>query len=283
MKCKLFLFLFFLTTVFELIAQTPADSLAIVHASWRQTPLRKGMLCKEAEFASLYGVPQHITILEITPKKYRFDVLVHSPKAETSKAARAAGAVAAINGSYFDIRKGNSVCYLRKEGVVIDSTNAGALSTVVTGAIHLRKGKIELIPWNTQVERQWNAKKGTVLASGPLMLLDGAPCDLNSCNQNFVNTRHPRSAVCQLKDGKVLLVTVDGRFKGKAEGIRIAELAHLLRILGGKNALNLDGGGSTTLWSASAPDNGVLNKPCDNRQYDNQGERAVANSLCVYH
>ncbi|MBR0560796.1 phosphodiester glycosidase family protein, partial [Neokomagataea sp. TBRC 2177] len=84
-------------------------------------------------------------------------------------------------------------------------------------------------------------------------------------------TRHPRSAVCQLKDGKVLLVTVDGRFKGKAEGIRIAELAHLLRILGGKNALNLDGGGSTTLWSASAPDNGVLNKPCDNRQYDNQG------------
>ena len=44
----------------------------------------------------------------------------------------------------------------------------------------------------------------------------------------------------------------------------------------------MDGGVSTTLWSVSAPDNGIVNKLTDNKLYDNKGERKVANSLCVY-
>ena len=85
-----------------------------------------------------------------------------------------------------------------------------------------------------------------------------------------------------MTDGTVFLIAVAGRFEGKAEGINIPEFTHLLRVLGAKKALNLDGGGSTTLWSASAPDNGIVNKLTDNKLYDNKGERKVANSLCVY-
>ena len=88
----------------------------------------------------------------------------------------------------------------------------------------------------------------------PLMLLDGKACDLSACNRSFVQTKHPRSAVALMKDGTVFLIAVAGRFEGKAEGINIPELTHLLRVLGARKALNLDGGGSTTLWSASAPD-----------------------------
>ena len=75
----------------------------------------KGVLCREAEFVSLYGVPQHVTILEIKPERHRFDILIHSPKEETSNAARRSGAVVAINGSYFNIKQGTSICYLRKD------------------------------------------------------------------------------------------------------------------------------------------------------------------------
>ena len=114
------------------------------------------------------------------------------------------------------------------------------------------------------------------------MLLDGKDCDLSACNRSFVRTKHPRSAVAVMKDGSIFLIAIAGRFAGKAEGINIPELTHLLRVLGAEKALNLDGGGSTTLWSASAPDNGVVNKLCDNNLYDNKGERKVANSLCVY-
>lgn len=65
-------------------------------------------------FNSLYGVPQEVSILEITPKYYNLDVLIHQPKEETSVAAHRSGAIAAVNGSYFNMKVGNSVCYLRK-------------------------------------------------------------------------------------------------------------------------------------------------------------------------
>ena len=222
MKKKIFLAVYLCCGMFAAMAQTAADSLAIVSANWQTEPLQKGMLYKKAVFSSLYGVPQEVSIFEISPKHYRFDVLVHNPKEETSIAARHAGAVAAINGSYFDMKAGNSVCYLRKDGVVIDTTSTGVLERV-----------------------------------------SRAP-------------KHPRSAVALTREGKILLIVVDGRRKGKAEGINIPELAHMIRVLGGEDALNLDGGGSSTLWCGELPDKGIANTP------SGSAERKVANSLCVY-
>lgn len=215
MKKKIFLAVFLCCGMFAAMAQTAADSLAIVSADWQTEPLQKGMLYKKAVFSSLYGVPQEVSIFEISPKRYRFDVLVHNPKEETSVAARHAGAVAAINGSYFDMKAGNSVCYLRKDGVVIDTTSTGVLATVSNGAVLIKKGRLELIPWSKQDEKACTLKKGTVLASGPLMLKDGQVCDLSGTNRNFVDTKHPRSAVALTREGKILLIVVDGRRKGK--------------------------------------------------------------------
>lgn len=274
--------LLIISNLSSLLAQTTADSITLVSADWKITPMGKGILCREAEFASLYNVPQHIVLLEINPEQYRFDIQIHSPKEKTSVAARSSGAMAAINGSYFNIKEGTSICYLRKDGTVVDTTANGVLGTVTNGAVKIIKGKLDLIPWSKQEEKTCKLKEGAILASGPLMLQDGKVCDLSTCNAGFVNTKHPRSAVAVMKDGKVWLIAVAGRFKGKAEGINIPELAHLLRVLGAEEALNLDGGGSTTLWSASAPDNGIVNKLTDNKLYDNKGERKVANSLCVY-
>ena len=62
-------------------------------------------------------------------------------------------------------------------------------------------------------------------------------CDLSACNRSFVQTKHPRSAVALMKDGTVFLIAVAGRFEGKAEGINIPELTHLLRVLGGPKKL----------------------------------------------
>lgn len=283
MKTKIiplmFLFLVFTITV---SGQTNTDSLTIVQKKWTEIYLETGILYKQAEFSNLYNVPQNITILEIDPKEYKFDVIVSFPKAETSVAGKTTGASAAINGSYFNVREGYSVCYLRKDKAVIDTTTATEFKQRVTGAIRIKKGKLELLPWNKSTETRYNKKKGTVLASGPLLLNDGTVCDFSISGKGFVETKHPRSAIAIHNEGKILLITVDGRFPGKAEGINIPELAHLIQILGGRDALNLDGGGSSTLWAASAPDNGVLNKLCDNKQYDNKGERKVANSICVY-
>ena len=134
------------------------------------------------------------------------------------------------------------------------------------------------------VARQENEIKGiTIIYKGDkhIIINDGQVCDWNSCEPNFIRTKHPRSAVATTKDGKILLITVDGRFPEQAGGVNIPELAHLIRVLGGEDALNLDGGGSTTLWLSGASDNGVVNYPCDNGRFDHAGERKVTNILYI--
>ncbi|MBP3533181.1 MAG: phosphodiester glycosidase family protein, partial [Alistipes sp.] len=61
-------------------------------------------------------------------------------------------------------------------------------------------------------------------------------------------------------------------------GMTIGELAKVCRWLGLTDAINLDGGGSCTLWCREA---GILNHPYDNKRYDHDGERAVSSCIVV--
>lgn len=263
--------------------QTVSDSLAIVSAQWKIESPQKGIIHKYVSIPQLYQVPQSISLIEIDPGAgLKVGVTVSDKMRETSRMASEQGAIAAINGSYFDMKRGNSVCFLKVDRQVVDTTTLGEFARRVTGAISIRKGKMKIISWNRQIEKQYKGKKGIVLASGPLMLKDGRYCDWSLCEKDFIRTKHPRSAVALTKDGKILFITVDGRFPKHAGGVSIPELAHLIRILGGKDAINLDGGGSTTLWLSGAPDNGIVNYPCDNKRFDHRGERTVPNILYIH-
>ena len=263
--------------------QTVSDSLAIVSAQWKIESPQKGIIHKYVSIPQLYQVPQSISLIEIDPGAgLKVGVTVSDKMRETSRMASEQGAIAAINGSYFDMKRGNSVCFLKVDRQVVDTTTLGEFARRVTGAVSIRKGKMKIISWNRQIEKQYKGKKGIVLDSGPLMLKDGRYCDWSLCEKDFIRTKHPRSAVALTKDGKILFITVDGRFPKHAGGVSIPELAHLIRILGGKDAINLDGGGSTTLWLSGAPDNGIVNYPCDNKRFDHRGERTVPNILYIH-
>lgn len=90
-------------------------------------------------------------------------------------------------------------------------------------------------------------------------------------SKSFVETRHPRTAIGKLKDGRALLVTVDGRSETSA-GMSLQELAEMLLEMGAIDAMNLDGGGSTTMFL----DGKVVNKPSDK-----EGERPVSDAILV--
>ena len=79
-------------------------------------------------------------------------------------------------------------------------------------------------------------------------------------------------------DGEAVMAVIDGRFRGEGEGATIAETAYIARLLGLVEALNLDGGGSTTLWVKGV---GVVNYPCENKIWDHEGERKVGSILYV--
>lgn len=96
----------------------------------------------------------------------------------------------------------------------------------------------------------------------------------------FATGRHPRTAVGYADGGKrLLLVVVDGRQKPYSDGMTLRELATLMLALGAREALNLDGGGSTALVFAD-PDSARALRVA-NRPSDPTGERAVGNALAV--
>lgn len=263
-------------------AQTFADSIAIVSAQWERTVFADGIVHKRAIIPSLYKGPQHINIIEIpSNRKLHFGIGVDETMVPISQLAPEHQALAAINGSFYNMQKGNSVCYLRAGKEVVDTTLTREFKLRVTGAVYTHKKKLRILPWSREIETRYKKKKGVVLASGPLLMEDGKTCSWDMCDSSFVATKHPRSAIFTTKNKKTILITVDGRSQGNAIGVSIPELAHLTRILGGMDALNLDGGGSTTLWIKGAPENGVLNCPSDNGKFDHQGERRIPNIIYV--
>jgi exopolysaccharide biosynthesis protein len=120
----------------------------------------------------------------------------------------------------------------------------------------------------------------TALGGGPIMIQGGRQQVFGNKapNPKLPNTikhiwdQHPRSALGWNREA-FFLVAVDGRMPGWSEGWKIPELAEFMRKeLGCTEAINLDGGGSTSLWF----DGELRNHPADGE------ERPVANALLVY-
>ncbi|MDH2425264.1 phosphodiester glycosidase family protein [Sphaerisporangium sp. TRM90804] len=88
---------------------------------------------------------------------------------------------------------------------------------------------------------------------------------------NMIMRRHPRTIAGVTKSGKLLLATVDGRKPGVTVGASMIEAAHLMLWLGARQAINLDGGGS----SAMVVKGKLANRPSDG------AERPVGDALLV--
>jgi hypothetical protein len=86
----------------------------------------------------------------------------------------------------------------------------------------------------------------------------------------FVAARQPRTLAGVRADGTILLVTVDGRRPGWSAGMTLPEAARLMLSLGARDALNLDGGGSSTMTVRGE----VVSRPSDRG-----GERSVSDGV----
>jgi hypothetical protein len=99
------------------------------------------------------------------------------------------------------------------------------------------------------------------IGGGPVLVRDGKP--VYRANEAFTTSqiapRHPRTAIGQLADGRIVMVVVDGRQPGYSVGMTTFEMALTMTRLGAVTAMQLDGGGSSTI----AFDGKVLNSPSD--------------------
>ena len=125
------------------------------------------------------------------------------------------------------------------------------------------------------------ADYAAVLGGGPRLLADGKP-SITAAAEGYrppndpawaqaIAARNPRTLAGVTTDGKLLLVTADGRRAGSV-GLSYREAAQLLRSLGARDGINLDGGGSATMVVRGK----VVNMPSDMA-----GERPVPSSVQV--
>jgi exopolysaccharide biosynthesis protein len=170
--------------------------------------------------------------------------------------------------------KGSSV--IPADGYIISASGSArdwALAKLRSGArVEL---KLNLTPTETEMSPQWK-QAASIIGGGPQLIENGRIEITNAAEKilpSFVSDGHPRTAIAKLKSGQILLVTVDGRQPSESIGMSLNMLADLLIEFGATEAINLDGGGSTTMVIR----NKLVNKPSDAT-----GERPVSDAILIY-
>lgn len=249
---------------------------------WQEEKIEKGLTWRQVHTDQLFDSRQHINVLEIRKNRRVDIVLAEDTLLMTSTLALRDSALAAVNGGFFDMKKGGSVTYLKKDWKRI-SSNASELvdqkNEILEGAFIITPNKwVEIEPARIEQYYDLSDDDRSVLITGPLLLQEGAPVALETTK--FNDNRHPRTAACLTPKNRLLLVTVDGR-NSEAQGMSLPELTTLLQELDCEAAINFDGGGSTTMYLRGRGEKGIVNHPSDNQQFDGKGERPVANAILI--
>lgn len=271
---------------------------------WKIDTLRKDIVwyhyssTSDPEFAN-----QNVNVVSFDPQAKMGNALLEYKKEKDSLsvfASRIAGAVAGINATYF-IEKKDSADYmhLRLKGRDIQQVK------VPKSSIYWWKhqGMMTFNDEGTQFDIQFSpedftkVKASNIITGAPMLIDDFKPVGLTFADtaglkvdlkklhyEHYLKhqgVRHPRTAVAVTKQGKLLLITVDGR-NTMAKGMSAKELTHFLRrFFNPKAAMNIDGGGSTMMWIKGQIPNGIVNYPTDNKKFDHYGQRMVETALFI--
>lgn len=252
-------------------AQSPEDSVAFADSRWNEVFREEGITVRKCA-VRLFNSDQQIVCMEIDPQLYRFAVVQDSLREKVSKLAKKYKADAAINGGFFKVRTPLAIAvgYIQ-----IDRDSVPRLTGNYNGAVAIdTAGQLSVISWNKKKENDpaYAALFPDILTAGPLLIDQGRVLP----EWDETEPRHPRSCIGSRTDGSIMLLVVDGRQK-EADGMALCELARMARWMGMTQALNLDGGGSSALWSRQK---GVVNSPCDKGLFSRK-ERKVCNAITV--
>jgi exopolysaccharide biosynthesis protein len=233
---------------------------------------------------NLFAANENISFLEIknTGRKAVFAIGAEEKELiTTSNFGLRDTAIAAVNGNFFDVKNGGSVDFVRVNGKNVNTNRLdknGNRARHQEAALVIENGKISIVKWDGSADWETKLNAQNVLLNGPLLTLNNVDETLDTAG--FNRLRHPRTCLGIKANGRVVLLTVDGRNENSA-GMSLFELRELMRWLGCTSAINFDGGGSTTLWVNGMEGNGVINYPTDNKKWDHEGQRKVANVILV--
>lgn len=182
------------------------------------------------------------------------------------------------------VRQGR-VVELRQGGGPIPE-DGSVLAAIGEGARWLRAEARPGVPVNVECQVLAEGQKLSlaglsVINGGPLLLRNGrdvldAEAEGFAWSAEFLEQfgyrRHPRTLAGITAQGHLLLVVVDGRDPDRSVGLTFEESTALMRALGAVDAVNLDGGGSSTMMVGDE----LVNAPSDST-----GERPIGDAVLV--
>lgn len=284
---KILTIVLLITFTFSVNAQNLTDSIRFVNAPYETKFIQSGVAWQHFHFqdSAIFNAKENINLIRVAKnaKGIRWALGTDCDSLlPTSALAKKYNAIAAINGSFFDVKKGGAVDFLKIDNLVVDTSksNGVKLAEHQQAALILKNNLPCIIHARDSFDYDWQrtfTAYTDVMVSGPWLIQNR---EINTLSVTpFNKNRHPRSGVC-FTDSEIILITVDGR-TSDSYGINLSEFAALMRWLGCSDGINLDGGGSTTLYVKGEVENGVVNMPCDNKKFDHQGERAVSNIIML--
>ncbi|MBQ4106835.1 MAG: phosphodiester glycosidase family protein [Lentisphaeria bacterium] len=233
----------------------------------RISRIQRGAEMHYYEFADLFGKPQAITVIYLDwNRDWNIGIGFCGEKYRTvPDMAKENNADIAINGSFFVMKTPNkptSAGELKIDGKELFPTNPKWSAFI---GFDNRRDLPQVTPDNPVTEN--------VMQLNTMLLVNGEALT----QYPWKVAAHPRAAIGVTDDNKLVLIAIDGRHPGRAHGTTFPETAQICKDLGCRNAINLDGGGSTTLYVRNY---GVVNHPSDNKKFDNAGSRPVND--CLY-
>lgn len=248
-----------------------------------------------AKYVQTQTANQFVNVVEIdlTNPDYELEFVSLGAQDTLSAVAANRGAIAAINGTYE-----MDASYIKTNGTVH--------STIALSSGHLRFWKHEgAISYNSgqDLTISYGTKDGyaqsayqNIFSGSPMLVSDykkvgedfiGDVSGINLNNLDYEDyrrhqgVRHPRTVVAMTENKKLLLVTIDGRFPESA-GMTAKEVTQFMTsYFTPQNALNMDGGGSTTMFIKDKGFKGVVNYPTDNGLRNHYGQRMLRTFILV--
>jgi len=193
----------------------------------------------------------------------------------------ARGVQEALVGGFFVRPGGMPLGELRTHGIQRRSVAFAPPWCEVRACVSVTGGQVRI----AQRDELPAEPRGDLLQAGPLLVRDGEPCFDRTLDpegfsagqaqfdSDITDGRYPRAAL-GLAPGRLIAVACDGRSQREA-GLTLEELARVLVSLGCHTALNLDGGGSTSIVSGGR----LRNKPFGDWQTPEPSGRPVSTAL----
>lgn len=244
-----------------------ADQNKVATFNWITQTVKPGVTYKTGQFTLFGATQRRIYVLDVMlDASNTLGIGFSTTNAATTTMCKNYNAVAGVNGGYFPfLDDSEKDPYIRINGATVQNGHLG-VPLIFTNSALLINNNIATVRKFTETNTNLNlvaaaipvSQAENILVCGPILIT-------NDVIESQINTGHNTSSAARTGLG----VTADGRrvFMVVVDtgagftGVTTPQLAKILQALGAVNAMNLDGGGSSTMFVKDQGPAGLVNFP----------------------